>query len=116
MKLDRRDNVRYVHNSEKMRSNNLIKYYQELVGEFETDYLEVVSRKRSVIDKIPGKLTIFVLFFNYLTYYLVIYNFFILANSKLHILKCVDMLIRNLDTTAFRLCYMDTGVHMTLKL
>ena len=63
MKLDRRDNVRYVHNSEKMRSNNLIKYYQELVGEFETDYLEVVSRKRSVIDRIPGKTIIFFHYF-----------------------------------------------------
>ena len=59
MKLDRRDNVKYVHKSEKMRSNNLIKYYQDLVGEFETDYLEVVSRKRSVIDRIPGKIIIF---------------------------------------------------------
>ena len=47
---------------------------------------------------------------------LVIYNFFILANSKLHILKCVDMLIRNLDTTAFRLCYMDTGMYLALEL
>ena len=45
-----------------------------------------------------------------------IYNFFILANSKLHILKCVDMLIRNLDTTAFRLCYMDTGEFLALEI
>ena len=65
MKLDRRDNVKYVHKSEKMRSNNLIKYYQDLVGEFETDYLEVVSRKRSVIDRIPGKIIIFFHDFTY---------------------------------------------------
>ena len=45
-----------------------------------------------------------------------IYNFFILANSKLHILKCVDMLIRNLDTTAFRICYMDTGKFLDLEI
>ena len=57
MKLDRHNNVKYVHKSEKMRANNLIKYHQELVGEFQTDYLEVVSRKRSVVDRIPGNFT-----------------------------------------------------------
>ena len=67
MKLDRQNNVKYVHKSEKMRSNNLIKYQQELVGEFETDYLEVVSRKRSVVDRIPGNLTIFYIL-TYLTF------------------------------------------------
>ena len=58
MKIDRHDNVKYVHKSEKTRSSNLIKYCQELAGEFETDYLEVVSRKRSVMDRIPGKVII----------------------------------------------------------
>ena len=64
MKLDRQNNVKYVHKSEKMRSNNLIKYQQELVGEFETDYLEVVSRKRSVVDRIPGNFTMTFYIFN----------------------------------------------------
>lgn len=39
---------------------------------------------------------------------LVLYNYFILANSKLHILKSIDFFIDNLDTTAFRINYMDT--------
>ena len=56
MKLDRHDNVKYVHTSHKLRSNNLIKYYNELVGEFDTEYLEVVSRKRAITDQVPGKI------------------------------------------------------------
>lgn len=54
MKLERHENVKYVHTSHKLRSNNRVKYYQDLVGEFQTDYLEVVSRKRSITDSIPG--------------------------------------------------------------
>ena len=55
MKLDRHDNVKYVHTTHKLRSNNLIKYYHELVGEFDTEYLEVVSRKRAITDQVPGQ-------------------------------------------------------------
>ena len=55
MKLDRHQNVKYVHNSHKLRANNLVKYYQELVGEFRTDYKEIVSRKKSIKDCIPGE-------------------------------------------------------------
>ena len=106
MKLERHENVKYVHTSHKLRSNNRVKYYQDLVGEFQTDYLEVVSRKRSITDSIPGEILTSPTKPNI---FLVIYNFFILSNSKLHILKCIDMLIRNLDTSAFRICYMDTG-------
>ena len=36
------------------------------------------------------------------------YNFYILANSKIHILKAIDFFIRNLDTSGLRLNYMDT--------
>ena len=37
-----------------------------------------------------------------------LYNYFILANSKLHILKSVNFFLDNLDTTGFRINYMDT--------
>ena len=92
MKLDRHRNVRYENDMTKMRMNNLVKYYQIVEGEFPTDYMEIVSSKRSITDSIP-----------------VLYNFFILANSKLHILRCVNMLIDHLDTSALRFNYMDTG-------
>ena len=62
MKLDRHENVKYVHRSHKLRSNNLVKYYQELTGEFSSDYFEVVSRKRSITDSIPGLVEILRLF------------------------------------------------------
>ena len=55
MNLERHLNVRFVHESEKMNANNLVKSYSELEGEFETPYLEVISRKRSVTDSIPSK-------------------------------------------------------------
>ena len=55
MNLERHLNVRFVHETEKMNSNNLVKSYSELEGEFETPYLEVISRKRSVTDSIPSK-------------------------------------------------------------
>ena len=40
---------------------------------------------------------------------LVVYNFFILSNSKLHLLKGIDMFLRHLDVSALRLNYIDTG-------
>ena len=91
MKLDRHRNVRFEKDVSKLRSNNLVKYYQIVEGEFPTEYMEVVSSKRSITDSIP-----------------VLYNFFILANSKLHILRCIDFMINHLDTSALRFNYMDT--------
>ena len=43
------------------------------------------------------------------TFYSVQYSFFILQNSKLLMLKFVDMLIEHCDTDGMRLCYTDTG-------
>ena len=43
-----------------------------------------------------------------INYYLVLYNFYILANSKLHILKSINFFLENLDTSGMRLHYMDT--------
>ena len=106
MCLKRHTNVRFQQKSKKRRYNNFEKHNEPLVGEFETDYVEIVSRKRKITDNIPGKtscscpIPIFTL---------VIYNFYILANSKLHILKSINFFIDNLDTTGFRINYMDTG-------
>ena len=47
--------------------------------------------------------------FHKLILFSVVYNFFILSNSKLHLLKGVDMMLRNLDVSALRLNYIDTG-------
>ena len=66
MNLEKHLNVRFVHESEKLKSNNLVKSYSELEGEFATPYLEVISRKRSVTDCIPSKL---------LNYYVINNNF-----------------------------------------
>lgn len=90
MKLDRHRNVRYEKDMTKLKINNLVKYYQIVEGEYPTDYMEIVSCKRSITDNIP-----------------VLYNFYILSNSKLHVLRCIDMLINHLDCTALRFNYMD---------
>ena len=46
--------------------------------------------------------------FVYSNFLSVIYNFYILANSKLHILESVNFFLDTLDTTGFRINYMDT--------
>ena len=59
MNLEKHLNVRFVHESEKLNSNNLVKSYSELEGEFATPYLQVTSRKRNVTDCIPSKLNLY---------------------------------------------------------
>ena len=56
MKLDRHLNVRFEQDISKLRSNNLVKYYNDVKGEFDTDYVEIVSRKQSITDTVPGNL------------------------------------------------------------
>ena len=41
-------------------------------------------------------------------YHLVLYNFWILSNSKLHILKSINFFLENIDVSGLRLHYMDT--------
>ena len=106
MNLEKHMNVRFQKRSIKRRYNNFEKYSEPLIGEFETDYNEIISRKRKITDNIPGLSFPNFSRNNFLC--LVLYNFFILANSKLHILRTVDFLLQNLDTSGFRINYMDT--------
>jgi len=50
-------NVRFQEKSLKRRYNNFEKYSEPLVGEFPTNYIEIVSRKRKITDNIPGNIT-----------------------------------------------------------
>ena len=106
MNLEKHLNARFQKRSVKRRYNNFEKYSVPLIGEFETDYNEIISRKRKIHDNIPGEQNIDTN--KLISIALVLYNFFILANSKLHILKCIDFFLENLDTTGFRINYMDT--------
>lgn len=54
MDLQKQKNVRYQHIGIKRRLNNFEISTQPLIGEFETSYLEVISRKRKITDNIPG--------------------------------------------------------------
>ena len=121
MNLDKHLNVRYQSISKKRRHNNFEKSVERLEGEFMTDFVEIISKKRVITDEVPGKPSIEKLSTEKLSMgklsmeecpcpksILVHYNFFILANSKLHILKSMNFFIRNLDTTGFRINYMDT--------
>lgn len=47
-------NVRFQDKSIKRRYNNFEKYCEPLIGEFATNYVEIVSRKRKFTDNIPG--------------------------------------------------------------
>ena len=113
MCLEKHMNVRFQEKSLKRRYNNFEKYSEPLVGEFPTNYIEIVSRKRKITDNIPGKITS--PFRTYSNIRLVLYNFFILANSKLHILKSINFFLENLDTSGFRINYMDTGKKRNTK-
>ena len=54
MNLAKQRTVRFQHKSIKRRLNNFEEYTQPLIGEFETDYHEIISRKRKITDNIPG--------------------------------------------------------------
>ena len=54
MCLEKHTNVRFQEKSIKRRYNNFEKYSEPLIGEFPTDYIEIVSRKRKITDNIPG--------------------------------------------------------------
>ena len=62
MDLQKQKNVRFQHESIKRRHNNFEEYTDPLIGEFETSYLEIISRKRKINDSIPGEY--------YIAYYL----------------------------------------------
>ena len=57
MCLKRHLNVRFQEKSKRRRYNNFEKYSQPFVGEFKTNYNEIVSRKRKIVDNIPGNNT-----------------------------------------------------------
>ena len=54
-------NVRFQERSKKRRYSNFEKQSQPLIGEFETEYLEIISRKRKINDSIPGKYSVIIL-------------------------------------------------------
>ena len=56
MCLEKHMNVRFQEKSLKRRYNNFEKYSEPLVGEFPTNYIEIVSRKRKITDNIPGNI------------------------------------------------------------
>ena len=56
MNLEKHLNVRFQNRSIKRRYNNFEKYSEPLIGEFETQYNEIISRKRKITDNIPGNI------------------------------------------------------------
>ena len=48
MNLEKHLNARFQKRSIKRRYNNFEKYSVPLIGEFETDYNEIISRKRTI--------------------------------------------------------------------
>ena len=90
MRTDNRVTVKYRRHS-RIIPSTFEKSRIPLRGEFETDLYEIQSERYRIKDQIPVHL-----------------NFFILANSKLIILKCLSDLVDTLDTEKIRLQYMDT--------
>ena len=61
MNLEKHLNVRYQSISIKRRHNNFEKSVERLEGEFMTDLVEIISRKRVINDDIPGKIKIMII-------------------------------------------------------
>ena len=73
-----------------------------VTGEYSSDVFEIVEKKKTIIDTSA-----------------IVYANAVLINSKLHILKFINMIITYWDTTAIRLLYTDTdrkGYHLSLEI
>ena len=73
-----------------------------VTGEYSSDVFEIVEKKKTIIDTSA-----------------IVYANAVLINSKLHILKFINMIITYWDTTAIRLLYTDTdrkGHHLSLEI
>ena len=92
--------------AKKVRNPGLIDSMTALTGEYETNLTEMVKKRKVINDNVPGMK--FVENFS-LNFFLVHIGFFILENSKLHILRCIRMFCEFFDTDAMTLLYMDTG-------
>ena len=99
MNLEKQKNVTYISpnaidNASKRKAyfNAFTKYTRDLIGEYPSGYTEIVSKKKKIVDKIPVHM-----------------SFFVLANSKLHFLEFIAMMLDYWDTNFVKLLYMDTG-------
>ena len=59
-----------------------------VTGEYDSNVLEIIQKKKTIIDATA-----------------VVYANAVLMNSKLHILKFINMMLTYWDTTAFKLVY-----------
>ena len=75
----------------KKHTSILLEDIQPILTEYEVDFYELTKAKRSITDKIPVHVALF-----------------ILQLSKLHMLKFLDFMYEHLVEGSFRVLYMDT--------
>ena len=92
MNVSDRKNIAFARTEDmKKHISLLLESSQQIFTEYDIDLLELTKAKRSISDKIPVHVALF-----------------ILQLSKLHMLKFLDFLYEHLIHGSFRLLYMDT--------
>lgn len=77
-----------------------------MLGEYQTDFVELVKRKSTVKDRTAGELyTINRFLCNKLN--LVHFSFAILQNAKLKMMEIIDQFLEHLDCTGMQIAYTD---------
>ena len=91
MNLEKHENVNYreIDNFGKLLNSKLYKRHEPVFVDGEVKYFEIVSKKRTIIDKVP-----------------IATAFYILGNAKLCVLQFVRDLESCLMTDALRILYM----------
>ena len=64
----------------------------QMLGEYQTDFIELVKRKARVKDRTA-----------------IHFSFAILQNAKLKMMQIIDTFLEYLDCTAMKIAYTDTG-------
>ena len=92
MNVSDRKNIVFARQSEMEKHKSvLLESSQQLYTEYEIDLYELTKAKKTISDKIPVHVAMF-----------------ILQQSKLHMLKFLDFMYDHLVEGSFRLLYMDT--------
>ena len=85
----------------------------QMLGEYSTDFLEIVKRKKRVKDQTASRFSILEVMIQLFSVH---FSFAILQNAKLKMLQIVDLFLEHLDCTAMKIAYTDTGKHIVTKI
>lgn len=108
MNLENRRGVAYARSDQlKAHKTLFLQRVDQLFSEAEIDLYELTKTKKSITDKVPGKIVNpYVIYYGIIIVHVAL---FILQRSKLHMLQFLDFMSKFLVDGSWKLCYMDTG-------